>query len=168
MSTTPETWAKRFGAIALLNLLIAITWTLFPLFINRDIPRYIAGGSAGTWGYLGFLAILVGGFTGFAALASLYYMIPKATGGSVNNILSWLNLVLAEIGLLGLSTLLGLAGYIGGQLISQGRASEVHPAIVWFTVEPFPGPIPIFLGLAGLGAFLGIVNLFLAYRGKKS
>ncbi|HKZ94149.1 MAG TPA: hypothetical protein VJ249_06190 [Candidatus Bathyarchaeia archaeon] len=165
--STPETWAKRFGAMAIINLLLTIGWALLPLLYDPNISRYIAGGSAGTWGYLGFLAMIIGGFTGFAALASLYYIIPKATGGNVNNILAWLNLVLGEVGIIGLSTLLGVAGYIGGQLIRAGRAAEVHAAIVWFTVEPFPGPVAIFLGLAGLGAFLGIVNLLLAFRSKK-
>jgi len=168
MSASPETWAKRFGAMALINLLLSIGWTLFPLLVNRDISRYIAGGSAGTWGYLGFLAMLIGGFTGFAALASLYYVIPKATGGNVNNILAWLNLVLGEIGIIGLSTLLGVAGYVGGQLIRAGRAAEVHANIAWFTTEPFPGPVAIVLGLAGLGAFLGVANLLLAFRSKKA
>jgi len=167
MSTQPETWAKRFGAMALINLLISIVWAAVPVFIDNRISRTIAGGSAGTWGYLGFLAIIIGGFTGFAALASLYYIIPKVTGGNVNNVLAWLNLVLGEIGIVGLSALLGIAGYTGGILILQGKASEVHAAIKW-VVEPTPGPIAVFLVLAGLGALLGVIALLLTFRGKKA
>jgi len=169
MSTSSETWAKRFGAIALVNALISIVWAIFPLFYDQNISRYIAGGSVGTWGYLGFLALIVGGFAGMVSMAFLYYIIPKTTGDSVNNILAWLNLVLLEVGILGLSTLLGLAGYIGGKMLFEKQSfSEIHKAIVW-TVDWYGLPtVGIFLGLAALGALLGIINLFMAYRSKKA
>lgn len=168
MSTLPETWAKRFGAVALINALISLVWAIFPLFVDQNISRYIAGGSVGTWGYLGFLALIVGGFAGMTSMAFLYYIIPKTTGSSINNILAWLNLALLEVGILGLSTLLGYAGYIGGKLLYEKKASEIHQAIVW-TVDWNGLPtVAVFLGLAGLGALLGIVALLLTFRGKKA
>lgn len=167
MSTLPETWAKRFGAVALINALISLVWATFPLFVDQNISRYIAGGSVGTWGYLGFLALIVGGFAGMTSMAFLYYIIPKTTGGNINNILAWLNLALLEVGILGLSTLLGYAGYIGGKLLYEKKPfTEIHEAIKW-TVDPYP-TVGIFLGIAGLGALLGIIALFLTFRGKKS
>src|SRR5512136_581926 len=97
-SSSPEVWSKRFGAVALVNALIAIGWLLFPIVLDSRISRTIAGGSVGTWGFLGFLLFLIVGVLGFATFASLYYVIPKASGGTVNNILAWLHLVLLEVG----------------------------------------------------------------------
>jgi hypothetical protein len=114
MSSSPEIWSKRFGAVALVNALIAIAWLLFPIALDTRISRTIAGGSVGTWGFLGFLLFLIVGVLGFATFASLYYVIPKATGGTVNNILAWLHLVLLEVGTVVGTTLLGYAGYVGG------------------------------------------------------
>ena len=69
MSSSAEVWAKRFGAVALINALIAIVWLLFPIALDARIARMIAGGSVGTWGFLGFLLFLIVGVLGFAGFA---------------------------------------------------------------------------------------------------
>ncbi len=168
MSSSPEIWSKRFGAVALVNALIAIVWLLFPIALDTRISRTIAGGSAGTWGFLGFLLFLVVGVLGFATFASLYYVIPKATGGTINNILAWLHLVLLEIGTVAGTGLLGYAGYIGGTTIldetAKGTAAKDIPGIVHLKIGFVVQPIGMLALVAGLGVLLGVIALFLTYR----
>jgi len=168
MPSSPETWSKRFGTVALVNALIAIVWLLFPIALDTRISRTIAGGSVGTWGFLGFLLFLIVGVLGFATFASLYYVIPKATGGTINNILAWLHLVLLEIGTVAGTALLGYAGYIGGTTmldeLAKGTAEKNIPGIVHVKIGFVVQPIGILALVAGLGVLLGVIALFLTYR----
>ena len=168
MSSSAEIWSKRFGAVALVNALIAIAWLLFPIALDPRISRMIAGGSVGTWGFLGFVLFLIVGVLGFATFASLYYVIPKATGGTVNNILAWLHLVLLEVGTVVGTGLLGYAGYVGGSTMldetAKGTAAKDIPGIVHLKINFVVQPIGILALIAALGVFLGVIALFLAYR----
>jgi heme/copper-type cytochrome/quinol oxidase subunit 1 len=168
MSSSPETWSKRFGTVALVNALIAIVWLLFPIALDTRISRTIAGGSVGTWGFLGFLLFLIVGVLGFATFASLYYVIPKATGGTINNILAWLHLVLLEIGTVAGTGLLGYAGYIGGTTmldeLAKGTAERNIPGIVHVKIGFVVQPIGVLALVAGLGVLLGVIALFLTFR----
>jgi hypothetical protein len=172
MSTFPAVWAKRFGAVALVNALIAVLWLIVPLFVDARISRTIAGGSVGTWGYFGFILFVTIGFGGFAGFAFLYYIV-QAAGGRVVSALAWLHLALMEVGTLGATALLGFAGYLGGITIleetAKGTAANQIPGIVHqrilFVIEPLPS-VAIFAGIAGLGVLLGLIALFLAYRVK--
>jgi heme/copper-type cytochrome/quinol oxidase subunit 1 len=167
MSSSPESWSRRFGAVALVNALIAIVWLLFPIAIDSRISRTIAGGSAGTWGFLGFLLFIIVGVLGFATFASLYYIIPKATGGTVNSVLAWLHLALLEVGTLAGTALLGYAGYIGGTTIldetAKGTAAKDIPGIVHGKISFVVEPISMFALVASLGVLLGVFGLFLMY-----
>lgn len=168
MPSSSEIWSKRFGAVSLVNALIAIVWLMFPIIFDSRISRTIAGGSAGTWGFLGFLLFIIVGVVGFATFASLYYVIPKATGGTVNRVLAWLHLALLETGTLVGTGLLGYAGYIGGITIldetSKGTAEAQIPAIVHTKIGFVVQPIGISALVASLGVLLGVIALFLAYR----
>jgi heme/copper-type cytochrome/quinol oxidase subunit 1 len=168
MSSSAETWSKRFGAVSLVNALIAIGWLLFPIAVDTRITRTIAGGSVGTWGFLGFLLFLIVGVVGFAAFASLYYIIPKATGGTINSVLAWLHLALLEIGTVGGTLLLGYAGYVGGitmlDEIDKGTAQKDIPGMVHLKISFVVQPIGVLALVAGLGVFLGVIALFLSYR----
>lgn len=117
---------------------------------------------------MGFLLFLIVGVLGFAAFASLYYVIPKATGGTINNILAWLHLVLLEIGTVAGTALLGYAGYIGGTTmldeIAKGTAANDIPGIVHVKIGFVVQPIGILALVAGLGVLLGVIALFLTYR----
>ena len=163
-------WARRFGIVALINAVIAVTWLIFPLFIDTNIARTIAGGSAGTWGYVGFLLFAIVGFGGFAGFSSLYSLIPTSSMSRVKNTFAWLHLTLMEVGTLGATTLLGIAGYIGGVTILEETAKGtpygeilgiVHSRIV-FVIEPVP-LIPIFAAIAAIGILLGVFVIFLSY-----
>ncbi len=117
---------------------------------------------------MGFLLFLIVGVLGFATFASLYYVIPKATGGTINNILAWLHLVLLEIGTVVGTGLLGYAGYIGGTTmldeIAKGTAEKDIPGIVHVKIGFVVQPIGILALVAGLGVLLGVIALFLTYR----
>ncbi len=185
MQTTKlfETWAKRFVALSLINVIIACAWLIFPLFYDTRISRTIAGGSVGTWGYLGFLGFLIVGCLGTAAFGGLYYLVPKLGNGSINNIVSWLHLTLMEAGTLVTTVLLGIAGYIGGTTILEETArcntlsgtekstclagvyTLVHQRITPYVIEPIPY-VAIFAGIAALGVLLGSLNLFMALLKK--
>ena len=154
--------------MALVNALIAIVWLLFPIAFDTRISRTIAGGSAGTWGFLGFLLFLIVGVLGFATFASLYYVIPKATGGTINSVLAWLHLALLEVGTVLGTGLLGYAGYVGGITIldemAKDTAAKDIPGIVHLKIGFVVQPIGILALVAGLGVFLGVIALFLTYR----
>ena len=111
---------------------------------------------------------LIVGVLGFATFASLYYVIPKATGGTVNSILAWLHLMLLEIGTVAGTALLGYAGYIGGTTIldetAKGTAAKDIPGIVHLKIGFLVQPIGILALVAALGVLLGVVALFLTYR----
>ena len=117
---------------------------------------------------MGFLLFLIVGVLGFATFASLYYVIPKATGGTVNGILAWLHLVLLDIGTVAGTGLLGYAGYIGGTTIldetAKGTAAKDIPGIVHVKIGFVVQPIGILALVACLGVLLGVVALFLTYR----
>ena len=179
-----ETWAKRFVTLSMINAILALIWLLFPLFYDTRISRTIAGGSVGTWGYIGFLGFIIVGCLGTATFGGLYYLVPKLTNGSINNLLSWLHMVLMEAGTLVTTGLLGAAGYIGGTTILDetarcntlsgtaktdclgGVSRLVHERITPYVTEPIPY-VAVFAGIAGVGVLLGVVNLFMALRGPK-
>lgn len=164
--TTHETWAKRFAAVSVFNMILGTIWVAVPLLVDQRISRTIAGGSVGTWGYVGFFGFAIVGVLGFVAFATLYYMLPKLTGGTISSALAAGHLVLLEIGTVVATGMLSYAGYLGGiTLLEGGTVQEVHEKIAW-AVEPPPGPIAIFIGIAGLGALFGIINLVMAFREK--
>ena len=117
---------------------------------------------------MGFLLFLIVGVLGFAGFASLYYVIPKATGGTVNNVLAWLHLVLLEVGTVVGTGLLGYAGYVGGTTmldeLAKGTAQKDIPGIVHPKINFVVQPIGIMALIASLGVFLGVIALFLAFR----
>lgn len=168
--TDDRTWARRFVVVAALNSLIAAGW-LVPLFVDPRISRAIAAGSVGTWGLVGFLLWIVVGCLGFVGFGTVHYLTPRIGGGPIRPALAWANLVLTEIGAFAATTLLGIAGYVGGttllELTSRGvpqaeATRQVHAAIAWIA-EPVPW-VAVFAALAGLGVLLGVVNHLMAFR----
>lgn len=158
-----DVWTRRFSLTAAINALIAIGW-IVPLFVDPRISRTIAGGSVGTWGVLGFLLWVAVGCLGVAGFAVMYHLTPRVTGRTLHDGLAWANLGLLEVGALVTTTLLGVAGYIGGTALLGGASpGEVHQRIA-FVVEPVP-TVAIFAALAALGVLLGVVNHLMAYRG---
>lgn len=155
-------WFMRFTYASLINAVIAIVWTSPVLIPNLNIARQVAGGSAGTWGYVGYSLFLTMGFAATFIFGAMYYLIPKAMNAELfSSKLAALHLLLQEIGILGSTGLLSWAGFIGGNLLLAKRAEEVHGAIVQY-VEP----IGYFVALAMIGVTLGIINV--AYTIRKA
>lgn len=172
MLPEPSTrWFKIFTAVAIANGFIALLWTIPVLFAGEyglpdyRISRTIAGGSIGTWGFLGYIVFLVVGVGMMFLSAAAYYLIPKATNRKVfNSKLALAHLVLLEAGTLGASVLLAWTGYVGGQLLldngpSAGTFTTIHQNIVGFVA-----PIMVFIFLGILGGFAGLVNFALTLR----
>lgn len=157
-----DVWTRRFSLLAAVNTVIAVGWVV-PLFLDPRIPRTVAGGSVGTWGVLGFLLWITVGCLGFAAFAGMHYLTPRVTGRRLGDGLAWAHLSLMEVGTLVTTSLLGVAGYVGGTALLEGAGpAEVHQRIA-FVVEPVP-VVAIFALIAGIGVFLGVVNHLIAYR----
>lgn len=151
-----RTWTKRYAWIAGINALIAFGW-IVPLFLDTRISRTIAGGSVGTWGMLGFLLWITVGVLGFAALAAMTYVLGNTVPGKLNDAVNWVHVGLMEVGTLGATLLLGIAGYIGGTALLAGASpGEVHQQIA-FVVEPIP-IVAILALLAAVGVVVGVLN----------
>ncbi len=154
-------WFKRFSYVALANASIAVVWSIPVLIPQLQISRQIAGGSAGTWGFVGYSLFLTLGFGSMIAWGVFYYLIPQALNKRIfSNKLAAVHLVLSEVGLIGATTLLSLSGYVGGtMLLAEASFQEIHEAIGVY-VEP----IGYFTIVLMAGIILGIVNLGLSIR----
>ncbi len=159
-----ETWFKRFTYVFLFNALLAAVWTIPVLVPGLNISKTIAGGSAGTWGFVGYISFLVVGVGLMFVSGLAYYEISKVTGGRPNDKLAWAHLILLEAGTLVATALLAVSGYQGGtMLLAKKPIPEIHESIVVYVV-----PISITIGMALLGSLAGIVNMAMALRsGRK-
>ena len=155
-------WFKRFAYASLLNAVIAVIWTLPVLIPNLKIAMQIAGGSAGTWGYVGYSLFLTVGFAATFIFGAMYYLIPRAMNVQMfSERLAWLHLVLQEVGILGSTGLLSWAGFLGGSLLLEKKAVEVHE-----TIAQFVEPIGYFVAMAMGGVILGLANIAASLRKK--
>ncbi len=154
-----ETWAKRFVWFALIHAIIAAIITVFFIFPpggeGLDLSRMIAGGSAGTWVFVGYSMYLLGGFIGLSAWAFVYYV-----SGKTNDWLSLAHLILHNLGLIA-PLLIFTAGIQGGTLLLQGNPAAIHPTIVWSSV-----PSGILVGLLALGTIIGVINILITLLRK--
>ncbi|HEY4673844.1 MAG TPA: hypothetical protein VIH03_06730 [Nitrososphaerales archaeon] len=155
-------WFMRFTYASLINAVIAIVWTSPVLISSLNIARQVAGGSAGTWGYVGYSLFLTTGFAATFIFGAMYYLIPKAMNVELfSSKLAALHLLLQEIGILGSTGLLSWAGFIGGNLLLGKKAEEVHGAIAQY-VEP----IGYFVATAMVGVIFGLINIIGTIRKK--
>ncbi len=154
-------WFRRFSYVALANAAIAVVWSIPVLIPQLQISRQIAGGSVGTWGFVGYSLFLTIGFASMIAWGVFYYLIPKALNKRIfSSKLAALHLILSEIGLIGATGLLSLSGYIGGtMLLAEASFPEIHQAIGIYVA-----PIGYFTIVLMAGIILGIVNLGVSMR----
>ncbi len=152
----------RFFYVASFNGLCAIVWTALILIPELNMPAIIAVGWPGTWLFVGYVMFVLVGFPGIIGCGVLYYLVPKIKGTTAINALTWLNLILTEIGLIASTCLIGLTGFIGGSLLLEGRPiPEIHEIIVGYTM-----PIGIFIMIVLLGVLIGIINLYITITRK--
>ena len=149
-----EKWAKRFVWTALphsaIGAILSILFVFPPGGEGKDLSRMIAGGSVGTWVFVGYATYILVGFVGLSAWGFIYYI-----SGEVNDWLSWVHLISHNIGVIA-SLLIFIAGIQGGTLGLEGRSAEIHNAIVW-SVEPSG----ILIGLLIIGTIVGLVNVII-------
>lgn len=165
-------WANRFIWAAVAQGACALAWTMLIIapFVTPPISRIIAGGSAGTWFFVGYITYLVVGVIGVAVTSLFYHHIEvnlRKPFKGLGNILAGIHFILMNVGVAGATWLLMIAGYTGGKALQPTQLGglgftnpgQVHPLIAGY-VEPI-GYFIIALGVGVLAGGLGYVLTYL-------
>ncbi len=158
-------WANKFIVAAIIQGSIITGLTLFFVFsqisfLKPEISRVIAAGGAGTWLTIGFTLYIVVGVLGVAVSSLFYYYLEtvlKKPYDRLNKILSWMHLLLMNIGSTFTMGMLMYAGYVGGAAMlpkiigGQGfNAGQAHQLLI-----PFVDPIGVGIIVLIMGVILG-------------
>jgi len=140
--------------------------------LPMSVARVIAGGGAGTWFTMGYVVYLIVGVVAMAVTSLFYFYIETVQGRTYKGIakaLSWIHLVLGNIGVAGASLAAMWGGYWAAQAVAPassgglaGPAGNAHLVLV--VVQE---PIAAFIALALLGFFAGGLGYLIAMRSKK-
>ncbi len=148
----------RFFYFASFNAVAAAIWTALILVPDLRMSRIIAGGSVGTWFFVGYITFLVVGCAGILGCGTVHHILSTINYKTPNSMITWLGLILWEIGIVGATWLLGLSGFIGGSGLLDGvSVPEIHNRIF-----PYALPIEIFVGITILGFLISIINVYVA------
>jgi hypothetical protein len=159
------------GAIAALITFLGAfgdTIGLYPV----GVSYVIAGGSAGMWFVMGYVAYLIVGVVA-TAVTSLFYFFIETVQGKVYKgaakLLAWIHVVAANVGVAGAALLAMIGGYLGGagmvstSLGGQGWTEyQVHVHVLQY----YEQPIAVFLALALVGFAAGGLGYIIALRSK--
>jgi hypothetical protein len=172
MPTIRGKWAGRFiwaavvqGFIAVVvTVLIVQPWNYFGINSYFSPSKVIAGGSAGTWLFTGYISYMVVGVVAAAVTAIFYFYIEGVMGkvySGLTNYLAWGHYVFMNVGVAGAMLLMIWGGYMGGAGLANGlTAGQVHVQYL----GPLVNPIGAFVMLAALGALLGGLGFVLRSR----
>ncbi len=176
MKGPPSKMAALFLYAAILQGAVAAFVTFLGVVGDRIglVPaapsRVIAGGGAGMWFTVGYLAYLTVGVVAMAVTSLFYFYIETVQGKvykGTTKILAWIHLVLGNIGVAGAAILAMWGGYLGGRAALPTRfgglgynSTQVHADILVYYTDP----IAAFLLLALLGVVAGGVGYVLAMR----
>lgn len=169
-------WTGRFVWAAIIQGGLAFIIIAIFMYLNlygetgQQPSRIVAGGSVGTWllvGFTGYLIMIVAvGLSGF-----FYHYIEDIRGRFYQSWLykglAWGHLVLINIGAIGATWLLMIAGFTGGSHLLTSQTpppavfGEVHDLIAWAI-----DPIAAFILVTALGGLLGGVGYMLALLRK--
>ena len=171
-------WARRFVGAAIVQGALAFGLFVVLLYLglfgarNEQPSRIVAGGSVGTWLLVGFTGYLIIGVLAVGLSALFYHYIEVVQGSKytgLNQGLAWAHLVLLNVGALGASWLMMLAGFIGG---SHLLSSQTPPPAVYGEVhariEYLIGPIAGFMATGALGVLLGGIGYVRGWMGGRS
>lgn len=152
----------RFFYFASFNAIVTAIWTALiiipPEIVNLRLPQIIAGGSAGTWFFVGYITLMIVGCAGILGCGTVHYIISAVKKKTPNSKATWLGLILWEIGLLGSTWLLGWSGFVGGTGLLNGVSiPQIHESIIGYVQ-----PIGILIGIAILGFLISIINVYVA------
>ena len=175
----PSQMTRLFLYAAIVQGAIAAVITFLGAFGDQlglypvAVARVIAGGEAGTWFIMGYVMYVVVGVVAMAVTSLFYFYIETVLAKAYTGVakaLSWIHLILGNIGVAGAAILAMIGGYLGGagmQPTSFGgqgwTAGQVHVHVLQY----YSQPIAIFLLLAVIGFTLGGLGFVLAMRSKK-
>ena len=175
-------WANRFVVAAIVQGALAAGLTAYFLYdskfpqdaLDPGPSRIVAGGGAGVWLAMGYLAYIIFGPLA-VAVTSLFYQHIEVNMGAVyrgaTNVLGWTHLVLMNVGVVGGTWIMMNGGYRGAALainlakatpsLTPGQISgQVHIQVLAGLVDP----IGYFAAIAVLGAFAGGLGYVIAWR----
>jgi hypothetical protein len=177
-----EKVASKFWMIGLLNGFLAIVFTapiLVPSLCIATPPGQFGCAASmetswpGTWLLVAYFTFLIVGVVGPFAWA-LAYSRKSSTEGKTESskTLSWLHLLLFEVGVLGATGMMAAIGYAGGNVVAHGGSAIVSAEAVRTQIIPPLSSDPnsvlwdmppvieaIFIGLTLLSQLLGFLNL---------
>jgi len=172
-------WASRFIVAAIVQGALATVLTLYLVlgqltFLKPEVSRVIAFGSAGTWFTVGYALYFIVGVIGVAVTALFYNHIENVLGKPYQgfaNFLAWAHLILMNVGVVGATWLLMVAGYQGGAAMLPpevgGRgwnAGQVHTNVFYGIPLGYPTWIAVFIIMLALGAILGGLGYVITWR----
>lgn len=172
MKGSQSSMASLFLYAAMIQGAVAAVITFLGAFgdviglLPLAVARVVAGGSAGTWFVMGYLTYLIVGVVAMAVTSLFYLFIETVQGHTYKGVakgLSWIHLVLGNIGVAGAALAAMWGGYWGAYAMSLpgGNAGSAHLVLV-----VFEQPIGIFLALGILGFFAGGIGYLIAMRSK--
>lgn len=154
-------WFYRYMYVASFNLIIAVSWTILFLIPDLNLPKIIASGWPGTWLFIGYILLVIIGCPGMVLCGTVNYILSQLHK-TLNNNISWLHIVLTEVGVIGSTVFLSVAGYVGGRLALEKQSIPfIHENIVGYVI-----PTTIFVLIAVVGILLAVANLLLAFAKK--
>ncbi len=140
--------------------------------LQVSASRVIAGGEAGTWFTVGYLTYLIVGVLATAVTSLFYFFIETVQGKvykGITKALSWIHLVLGNVGVAGAAILAMVGGYLGGAAMQPEKfggmgwnTGQVHVGILQY----YSNPIAVFLGLGLIGFFCGGIGYLIVLRSK--
>jgi hypothetical protein len=125
-----------------------------------------------------WVIFMTAGVGGAVAWTSLYYFWARLFNRTrVNTFLSWANLVLFEIGVVGATSITAAVGYVGGRFVlnggspivaAQAIASQIFPPLSSDPNSIFndmpPVLVAVFTALTVLGAVAGLLTMLIAKK----
>lgn len=149
--------------IALVHAIAASIWTIIMVLPMGPFPlllRIIVGGGPSTWFIMGYLLFIITGSCGFAVLSYVYYTVEKE-GKTINNQLALLGIVLTCVGTTAASTMLQIAGALGGYQYSIMHSPTEKIRLL---LEPLVNPIRLLTIIAAIGIILQCLAALLTVR----
>ena len=168
-----DTWARRFMAAAIIQGAIIVALTVFLVLgqisiLKPEVSRVIASGGAGTWFTFGYLTYIVVGVIG-VAVSSAFYHYLSGSFTRASSALTWVHLILMNVGTSAAAGMMMYAGYQGGAAMLPtaigGRGFDAQQA--HSIMAPFVEAIAVSILAILAGVIAGGASFLIAYRSAK-